>query len=354
MNIMLTFLISSIGSVLFYKLKIPAGALIGALVFGAVFNIFTAGGDLPVFIKTAVQAAAGGFIGQRIRRQDLKELKSMLGAGGVMLACMILCTLLTGGFLAAVTELDMATALVAAMPAGLSDTAIISSDLGADPVQCTAISLVRTIFSLTVLPQLALRVCAGANKKAGKPMDKKMHEEHVSEKNKTVAASGRGRYKNVLVTLILAEMAGVLGKYSGIPAGAMTFSVLAVAFFNIKTDRAYLPKSLRLTAQCLTGVVVGVKVTMHDVVNINNLFIPVLILIVSLVICNYLCGFLLHKVCRLDMFTSLFGAIPAGVSDMALIAADLGGDSPKVAVLQLVRYVGLLSVMPAVIKLLAG
>lgn len=348
MNLLLTVAIAGVGSVLFYKLKVPAGALIGALVFSALFNMFTEAGELPAFTKTAVQAASGAFIGQRISRRDLTELKSMLGAGVVMLGCMILYTLFTGRVLSAVTNMDTATSLVAAMPAGLSDTAIISSDLGADPVQCTAISLVRTIFSLTILPQLAFRVCGRIN-------SGKVNSEQKIEPAKEVSTvpQKKSRIQQVIMTLILAQAAGILGKYSGIPAGAMTFSVLAVAFYNIRTERAYLPQSLRLIAQSLTGVVVGVKVTMQDVENIRNLLIPVLILTVSLIICNYLCGFLLYRLCKLDISTSLFGSIPAGVSDMALIAADMGGDSPKIAVLQLVRYVGLISIMPMVIRLIA-
>lgn len=266
-----------------------------------------------------------------------------------MLACMIFYTLLMGWMLSAITTLDLATSLVAAMPAGLSDTAIISSDLGADPVQCTAISLVRTIFSLTILPQIAFHVCGRINRG-----EENLKQEKTSAKEAGVAPAKKLRIKNIIITLILAEATGILGKYSGIPAGAMTFSVMAVAFLNIRTERACLPKGIRLIAQSLTGVVVGIKVTMQDVENIKNLLTPVLLLTVSLIICNYLCGFLLYKVCKLDLSTSLFGSIPAGVSDMALIAADMGGDSPKVAVLQLVRYVGLISIMPMVIRLIAG
>ena len=159
-------------------------------------------------------------------------------------------------------------------------------------------------------------------------------------------------WKNALITLILAEAAGIAGKLAGIPAGAMIFAVFAVAARNVKSDHAYLPKKLRLAAQCVAGTIVGVGITMQDVENIRFLLIPALILVVSLVLCNYLFGWLIHKVCGLDLATALFGAIPAGVSDMALISTEMGGDAPKVAALQLVRYVGILSLMPAAIQLL--
>ena len=65
-----------------------------------------------------------------------------------------------------------------------------------------------------------------------------------------------------MITFALAEGFGILGKISGIPAGAMSFAVFAVAMQNIRTGQAYLPKQLKLIAQCMTGIIVGVQVTL--------------------------------------------------------------------------------------------
>ena len=136
--------------------------------------------------------------------------------------------------------------------------------------------------------------------------------------------------------------------------GLVHLAVFAVAGQNITRGTAYLPRYLKLGAQCLTGILVGINVTIEDVLNMGTLIKPVILVLICTTICNYFCAFLLHKVCRLDLSTSLFGSIPAGVSDMALIATDLGGDAPRVGVLQLVRYIGLFSVMPFVIKFLVS
>lgn len=347
MNLILTIAVSILGSWLFYKMKIPAGALIGAIAFSAGFNILTGMGAFPAVLKTVLQAIAGAFIGQRVSRGDLYELKRTLGAGLLMFFCMGIYTLCIGKLLSAVTELDLATSLVAAMPAGLSDTAVISADLGANSTQTTVIHTVRTLFSILVLPQIAFRLCGYFERRGGDGAGSAAH--HLEGKPAEVRT-----LRNILLTVLLAEGSGVLGKLSGIPAGAMTFAVFAVAAQNVTAGNAYLPKGLKLAAQCLTGILVGVKVTMQDVENMGLLLEPVLIVLVCTMACNYICAFLMHKVCRLDISTSLFGSIPAGVSDMALIATDLGGDAPKVGVLQLVRYIGLFTVMPILIKFLTG
>lgn len=41
MNLLLTILVAAAGSYLFYKFRIPAGALIGAIIFSAALNIIT-------------------------------------------------------------------------------------------------------------------------------------------------------------------------------------------------------------------------------------------------------------------------------------------------------------------------
>lgn len=348
-NLLLTVLVAALGSFLFYRLKIPAGALIGAIVFTAAFHIFTDFGAFPAVMKTVMQAIAGAFIGQRITRRDIAQLRRTLAAGVVMFAFMLGYTLAVGYLLNAVTQLDLATSFVCAMPAGLSDTAIISADLGANATQTTVVHTVRTLFAILLLPQVAFQVCKRLDGDSGKVQGELEAAQKIGYKPPQVRTTG-----NILITLLLAQGFGALGKLSGLPAGAMTFAIFAVAAFNVKTARAYLPKSIKLVAQCIMGTIVGLGVTMADVRNMPALIKPLLIVLFCTFCCNYICAFLMHKLCRLDVSTSLFGSIPAGVSDMALIATDLGGDAPKVAVLQLVRYIGLFSVMPLLIKLITG
>lgn len=348
-NLLLTVLVAAAGSYLFYKLKIPAGALIGAIIFTAVFNILTDFGSFPGIMKTVMQAIAGAFIGQRITRRDIGELRQTLVGGAIMFAFMIGYTLAVGFFIHGVTELDLATALVCSMPAGLSDTAIISADLGANATQTTVVHTIRTLYAILLLPQIAFCVCQKLSPEADSAQEELSASARIGYKPPEVRT-----VRNSLITFFLAELFGLLGKFSGIPAGAMTFAIFAVAAFNIRTSRAYLPKRVKLVAQCIMGTIVGLGVTMEDVRNMPALIKPILIVLICTFLCNYICGFLMHKICRLDISTSLFGSIPAGVSDMALIATDLGGDAPKVAVLQLVRYIGLFSVMPSLIKLITG
>ena len=58
------------------------------------------------------------------------------------------------------------------------------------------------------------------------------------------------------------------------------------------------------------------------------------------------------KVCGMSRRESMLAATPAGASDMALISADLGVQSPDLIVLQVVRMLVVISVFPQIINLL--
>ncbi len=248
-----------------------------------------------------------------------------------------------------VTQLDLATALVSAMPAGLSDIAVVSSDLGANSTQTTVVHTIRTLFAIIILPQAAFRLCEYFS-----------HDKEELERQRAMARKLETKppelrtTKNMLITLCLAEVFGIVGKFSGIPSGALTFAVFAVAGQNITRGTAYLPRYLKLGAQCLTGILVGINVTIEDVLNMGTLIKPVILVLICTTICNYFCAFLLHKVCRLDLFYQLVWFHSRRRIGYGAHRYRFGRRRPRVGVLQLVRYIGLFSVMPFVIKFLVS
>jgi len=250
------------GSVLLYRLGLPAGAMVGAIVFVGAFQILTGQGWFPKVVKTAVQALVGGFIGQRIGREDVRELRTVLKPALLLFFGIVIMSIGTGLLICRVAPVDTATAILSSMPGGMTDVALMAPDVGADPAQSTA--------------------------------------------------------------------------------------------FNVRTGNAWLPKRLKLAAQCLAGVNIGVTITLAELLTFRELLIPAAAVAVNCVLVNYVLGFLIHRTCGLDLPTSLFASVPAGMSDMALVSLEQGGDAPKVAVLQLVRYLCVMAFMPSLIKILTA
>jgi len=48
----------------------------------------------------------------------------------------------------------------------------------------------------------------------------------------------------------------------------------------------------------------------------------------------------------------LFACMPGGASDVALIAGDLGGDTAKVALFQIMRVIGVVVIYPIIVRFL--
>ncbi|MEA4933120.1 MAG: AbrB family transcriptional regulator, partial [Lawsonibacter sp.] len=339
----ITIAIGAVGAFLFYRMKVPAGAVVGAILLVSIFQVVTGLAIFPRWLKVAVQAVAGGFVGQRITRQDVQEFHGLIRPALTLFSGIALFSVVTGALIHLTTpSISVSTALLASVPGGMSDVVLLASDLNADPTQASVLQLIRYLVAIVILPQVATRLC-------------RRFAPSEPAKNSSVQSSGvpRNSVFSVAVTLGIVAVTGYLGRRSGFPAGAMILPMFSLAAYNIRTGKAYLPKPVKLGAQCFAGISIGVGVTMADVLHLPELALPGLLVVINCLSINYGLGLLLYRVSRLDLPTCLFSAIPAGLSDMALISADLGGDPPKVALMQLTRFLCVMTFMPCVIKLLS-
>lgn len=336
-----TVLIGIVGALLFLKMKVPAGAMVGAIVFVGIFQITSDMGYFPRIIKVAVQAIAGGFIGQRITAADVRQMKQIIKPALQLFLGIVCLSVCTGLLIYHFAPVDIQTALLSSMPGGVTDIALISADLGANPAQSTALQLVRYLIAILILPQVNMRICA-RHDTASDP----------AGSGEVPSKAPKGNRRQMLTTLVIIAAASILGKLSGFPAGALVFPMLAVAAYNIRTGKAYLPKPMKLAAQCCAGINIGVTVTLQEILLFRVLALPAVLVAINCILVNYLLAFLIYKTNKeIDLATALFACVPAGLSDMALISLEQGGDAPKVAVLQLVRYLCVMAFMPSLIRL---
>lgn len=160
--------------------------------------------------------------------------------------------------------------------------------------------------------------------------------------------------EKIIVTIIIGAIGGLIGVKLKIPAGAMIGSMLFVAVYNIYTAKGYIPPNFKILAQILVGGIIGLNFTMDTIKGLKELILPALLLSFGLIIAGLTLGIVIHKITGLDINTALFSSSPGGLTDMTLISDSFGADSPKVAILQLVRLIMVLSVMPTAIKLISS
>ena len=77
---------------------------------------------------------------------------------------------------------------------------------------------------------------------------------------------------------------------------------------------------------------------------------PALILIPCFLMINIISGLLIYKVSELDLMTALMCCVPGGISDIPMIAADLGADPAVVVTMQFIRLVLGIGCFPLMIR----
>lgn len=163
--------------------------------------------------------------------------------------------------------------------------------------------------------------------------------------------------EKIIYTLAAAAVGSYIGLKLKMPAGALIGAMIAVAIFNIQTGKGEIPNQFRLAAQIVVGAMIGLNFTMDTVTGLKNLIAPALLLVIGLTAFSLFLGFLISKLTGLDPVTALFSCAPGGLTDMTLISEAYSADTPKVALLHLVRLLTVITVMPLVIgwfaKLLA-
>lgn len=353
-NVILTIIVGFAGGITALKFKVPAGAMVGSMVAIAIFNIATGRAFMSQDVKVITQIAAGAFIGAGITKKDVTDLKFIVKPAIFMVLSMIILDLFLGYIMYKTTSIDLVTCLFASAPGGIVDMSLISSDMGADTSKVAILQMVRLLIVFILLPPLIKFVHSKLystklsemeiNKEASCPSNN--NSEAVKKKSKT----NKEKTLNLTITLIAALILGLIGYKLKIPAGAMTFAMIAAGSLNIFTGRGYMPLNLRRATQVFAGILIGERMTYADVIALKSVILPALIMLAGIIVVNLCIGLFISKIGGIEIITALLASAPGGVSDMALISKELGGDAPKVAILQLSRYVCIIAFFPIVIK----
>lgn len=153
MNLVTTIVAALVGAALFEALRVPAGALIGAMVAVAILNFLPAGStDLPRPLQFLSLAAIGWLIGQGIDADTMRTLASRAGVIGIAVALLLLFGGAVAFVLARMDLLDPATAFLATSPGGLSQMSALSAAVGADAALVATLHIVRVVAVILLSP----------------------------------------------------------------------------------------------------------------------------------------------------------------------------------------------------------
>jgi len=348
--IMLTVAAAAVGGLLLLKLKVPGGMLVGAIVGVVILNLTAGRAYIYPQARVAAQALTGAYIGCMVTKEDLKRLPGVLGPYLAVMASFLTLNLLVGFFIYRVTDLDLLTSLFCAAPGGMTDTPLVAMDMGADASMVAVMQFVRMVFGMGCLPTVIMLSDRLLEPETAKALEERERQVQSGGGKKEKAHAS---FRKFLPTFLIALCAGIVGKRTGIPAGTLSFALIAVIVLKFVGDVPPMPMWVRRLAQVVSGCCIGAGITREQIFSLKQLILPAIVLCLGYIACCVGMGYIIARGFRIDMREAMLCLSPAGATEMALIAADLGVHSTNLVVLQICRLLGVTVLFPQVFAVLA-
>ena len=362
------------------KIKMPAGALIGSMLAVAAFNLLTGKAAFPSQTAVVLQCLTGAYMGAKIGKREALDMLKSVKAGVLLSLCMCLFSTLVSFLIVRFSAMDPATALFSTAPGGIADMSLIALEMGADPAIVAIMQVSRIVAVVMLMPALIKRIASKMRKKDLTSNSKKepvtaqmrascsatiemgetalpltndrLSSQDEEGQGKEVREVPRKNIKAMLLTLAVGLTAGIIGRLLKIPAGAITFSMIACAAYHIKTDRVYLPKKMSLVVQIFAGLVIGLKMDIEQMTGMSRLLPVIFPVMAGYIVFNLAAAALLSRFARMDGVTALYASASGGLGDMTILADQAGADSVKVLSVHLMRYISVLMLYPYLTRLL--
>ena len=355
--LLITHVVGIAGGLLAKKFRVPAGAMLGAIAFIVVLNVSTGfSEEYPVALRVGIQITSGIIFGLTFTRADVlfmrRLFKSVLMLAGIMIGLNVLFSFI----MAQLTFLTPITALLAAAPAGFVEMGLMAGEVGADAEYVALLQIFRFIFVVSVMPFVVRRVLAkSVPPSEQKPVEAPKPEESAKKESPPAKGFDRKKILLALLTVFCATAGGLFARWLGVPAGGIIGSITATILLNAGAQKAWFPrKRARVVVQIFAGCYIGSLFTTSTLASLQFLVLPMAILIVQLLLMTFLTAAVLTRFSPMDKATCLFSSVPGGVTEMGIIAEEMGLDVPKIIMMQTCRLVVVIFTMPFLLYLLFG
>ena len=158
--------------------------------------------------------------------------------------------------------------------------------------------------------------------------------------------------KSLFLTLFIGSIGGITGYLLQLPAGPLIGSMLAVGISNCLGFKSYMPANVRVICRIIVGCLLGLNLNPKTIMELKTIFLPALIIVSFLFFAGCFIGFVVHKTCKMDIYTAILGSSAGGLTELSILAESIGGDGPKVAVIHLVRILTIITSVPFILTLL--
>jgi membrane AbrB-like protein len=161
------------------------------------------------------------------------------------------------------------------------------------------------------------------------------------------SSSRRDAIRNVAETLVLASAGGLGLGLSGFPAGYLSGAILVVAAAALLGRPMDVPRILQIPIYVLIGISLGAVVTPETLHGMASYPLSIAVLLAAMTVVSVAGSAYLQVVHGWDKVAAYLGSAPGGMSQVLILAADLGADLRAIAIVQSLRVVIVAVGLPA-------
>ena len=345
-----------LGWYIFSRVRVPVAGILGPLVFiGVGASIGLPVANFPLWVKTGLQIVVGVYAGSRVTKEALATVRALGLTIAFVTAWTVLSAVAIGYFASRLTSVDLATTLLGSAPGGTAEMTAMALTVGASAPVVAVLHGFRLVATLGIVPLLASRrQLATARAGDGPPVGRlPLHLASALADGETEESTDRTRPAVWLAALLIGAAGALLCVAAGVPGGGVVGSLLAVALAaSFLGTVGKPPVAVRSVAQLGVGVMVGGSLNPQAA---QALFgaLPVVAgittatLASSLVLANFV-----ERRLGTGRSTALLACAPGGLTQMPIVADELGADLAQVTIFQLTRFVCSIVVLPVLFRLL--
>lgn len=158
----------------------------------------------------------------------------------------------------------------------------------------------------------------------------------------------------VALGLGLAACGGALAALAGLPLAWMLGALAATTVAAIGGLHVRVPDGLRAAMIAVLGVMLGSSFTPQIFADVGRWLYAPLVLIAYLALVAAAGVVYFRKVAKFDPVTAYFSAMPGGLSEMAVIGEEMGGDARTISLVHSVRILLLVLTIPLYFRFVEG
>jgi membrane AbrB-like protein len=157
--------------------------------------------------------------------------------------------------------------------------------------------------------------------------------------------------KQLLLAVLIGSLGGMVFAYLRLPLpwmlGAMTFTTIA----SLAGLQMQVPRHVRMPMSAVIGVMLGAAFTPDLIDRLATWSVTIFGLLIYVLVACTLVMVYLRKVARYDLQTAYFSSSPGGLSEMALVGAEMGADVRVVGLSHALRILMVVMALPFLFQL---